>query len=659
MSNSHTQRLDIQALRGFAVLVVVLYHAKIGNVLGGYLGVDIFFVISGYLITRVVATGIERGDFSLREFYFRRAKRLLPAALVILACSTALAPWFLNQLELRDFATQLVGALTFTANFVLWQQTGYFEGAGDLKPLLHIWSLAIEEQYYFLLPTFLLCTRPSRWLSWTIVLFVASFVLCLVGGVVKPIATFYLLPTRAWELLIGSVGALSVLHARKEQAYGVATVCRVLFIPALACLVVLVFFPFGGFHPRENALLVCLATIIIILRNSETLNASFPVKLLAPIGDISYSLYLVHWPIIAFLKNAWVGADAEIPLQLRLLTVALSFVFAYVLYRTVEDPLRKTKTALSVPLVAKTVAGSLLLAAVVPIVIAMKPPPMDFKEARQTNYGLAATCEYDSRFVAKPQCMTAGKPTLMVWGDSYAMHLVPGLARSWTSGGMIQATKSACGPFLGMALKNIVKPDEGIYKNQVWAEKCIEFNQSVLDYLRDSPSIRIVVLSSPFAEYLAGDNVEHVLQENGQLLTSASEPADVVAGLHRTARAIRALGRKVIVVAPPPSSNFDVGACLEREISGAVAIGGKPGCLIDRAEYEAKRAPVLSFLKSASHRESLGVISFDPLLCGPVSCRTMIDGTMIYRDSGHLSVEGSKLIAERMQLARLIEQQAR
>jgi peptidoglycan/LPS O-acetylase OafA/YrhL len=196
MNNSHTQRLDIQALRGFAVLIVVLYHTKIGNVVGGYLGVDIFFVLSGYLITRLVATAIERGDFSLKEFYFRRAKRLLPSAFVTFACSAALAPWFLNQLELRDFAPQLVGALTFTANFVLWQQTGYFEGAGDLKPLLHIWSLAIEEQYYFLLPTFLLFARPSRWLAWTVGLFAASLTLCVVGGVVKPIATFYLLPTR-------------------------------------------------------------------------------------------------------------------------------------------------------------------------------------------------------------------------------------------------------------------------------------------------------------------------------------------------------------------------------------------------------------------------------------------------------------------------------
>ncbi|HMM72612.1 MAG TPA: acyltransferase [Rhodocyclaceae bacterium] len=160
-------RQDIQALRGLAVLLVVLHHAEFGLVDGGYLGVDVFFVVSGFLITGLITSRIESGRFSFSDFYFRRAKRLLPAAYVTFVACAALAPWLLGANELRDFWQQLIGSTTFTANFVLWQQAGYFQGAAALKPLLHVWSLAIEEQYYLILPLALTLMPRRRAIAFT------------------------------------------------------------------------------------------------------------------------------------------------------------------------------------------------------------------------------------------------------------------------------------------------------------------------------------------------------------------------------------------------------------------------------------------------------------------------------------------------------------
>lgn len=652
-------RIDIQALRGLAVLVVVLYHTKIAALQSGYLGVDIFFVISGFLITTLVAGGVLRGTFRLSDFYFRRAKRLLPAAYVTFIACAVCAPWFLNQQELRDFATQVMGAVTFTGNIVLWQQTGYFEGAGDLKPLLHVWSLALEEQYYFLLPAALLFTRPTRWMLGVVAVLVLSLTLCLVGGYIKPVATFYLLPTRAWELLLGSVGALWLLRGQTTPQSAISRWIRLLFVPALLCLLVLPFVAAVGNHPGLNAMLVCLATLVVILRNSSQLCAAWPTRWLAHIGDFSYSLYLVHWPVIAFMKNAWVGSTPDLPLALRMLALVLSFVLAYLLFRFVEYPVHKSQLKFSKRLLAKVMFTSATLMTVTPLAIQARPARMDFVQIRQTNYGLSERCDSGVPFAPKPACQSGDRPTLLVWGDSYAMHLVPGLLQEWKSGAVIQATRSSCGPFLGLAPRRLIHPGHGTVMNQQWAQRCIAFNDSVLDFIGTATSVNTVVLSSPFAAYVTPENHEHVLKIGQGYLAQPVSAAEAQRALERTVAAVRALGKKVVIFAPPPSSDFDIGGCLERQINGAFAFGGSKGCLIDHADYTNKRANVLDLLDKVTAGADVSVIRFDPQLCHDNVCETMLGGTLIYRDGGHLSITGSEWLAKRMQWGRLIEAHAR
>lgn len=237
-------RTDIQALRGLAVSLVLLYHADIAPFAAGFLGVDIFFVVSGFLITSMVRRAVEDGTFRFSEFYFRRAKRLLPAAYVTFLLTALAAPLILNAQELQDFTRQVFGAVTFSANVVLFLQAGYFAGAAELKPLLHVWSLAIEEQYYLLLPAFLVWLPRRWWLAGGVLLMLGSLALCLVLLPIKPVATFYLLPTRAWELGLGSLAALAPVWVARWAA-----MWRLAFWPALGGLILVPIFPTGLPHP--------------------------------------------------------------------------------------------------------------------------------------------------------------------------------------------------------------------------------------------------------------------------------------------------------------------------------------------------------------------------------------------------------------------------
>ncbi|MCY4746994.1 acyltransferase family protein [Pelomonas sp. UHG3] len=652
-------RLDIQALRGLAVLVVVLYHAKLGGVQSGYLGVDIFFVISGYLITAIVAAGIARGSFGLAAFYARRAKRLLPAAYATLALAVGCAPWFLNHQDLRDFSLQVVGAVSFTANIVLWQQTGYFESASDLKPLLHMWSLSLEEQYYLVLPAALLLLPRRAWLGGVLAALAASLALCVIGSVHDPAATFYLLPTRAWELLLGSLGALL---AREPDRSGrlmrlTSRAVRWLFYPGLALLLLLPLLPSFGPHPGPAAWLVCVATLVVLLRQHPGLPSWLPTRLLARLGDISYSLYLVHWPVIVFMRHAWVGRDADLPWPLRVAAVGVSLALSVVLYRCIEDPVRKSAWRFTPARAGMVLLVSLSLMALVPAWTWLRQPPANFAELRRPNLGLSAACDDEQLFQPRPRCMSAPQPRVLVWGDSFAMHLVPGLAGERRAGGVLQATRSTCGPFLGLAPTQPRGAGTGGGYDRQWAERCIAFNQSVLDVLARSDSLEVVVLSSALLQYV-NEGWRQVAVTVQGVTESAPSVEAAAAAMAQTARAVRAAGKKVVFFAPPPSADVDVGACLERQLSGRLRIGAETDCTIPVSDYQARRARVLA-LTAAIERAGVPVIRLADFLCDREACVTMLDGTLVYRDAGHLSYDGSRLLATRMDWQRLIAERAR
>ena len=645
-------RTDIQALRGLAVLLVILQHARADFIGAGYLGVDIFFVISGFLITGMLAKDIGSARFSFSGFYFRRAKRLLPAAYVTFLVTSMAGFFLLDASEWNDFTRQLAGAVTFTGNFVLLQQTGYFEGAAALKPLLHVWSLAVEEQYYLLLPAAMMLVPRRYWSPGNLLVLAGSFALCVVLSFMRPDAAFYLLPTRAWELGLGSLAALAGTGNE-----GIRRLVARLFLPALVVVVAIPIWPLAA--PNfVNIALVCVATMLVILRRHDALQDRPIPNALAGVGDASYSLYLVHWPIFAFINNIYAGDPSfgsPGPVVLGGATL-LALLLGYALYRYVELPVRRIEFRSPRRWMLAAIAASACLA-LVPLTIAARTsthgtrgPGIDYAWLRRDNVGFDEVCDGYQRLEYTQRCSNARHPATMVWGDSFAMHLVPGLAATMP-GGILQATKSACGPLLGLA---------EIYQEYTreFAERCITFNDSVIEHLAAHPEIRTVVLSSPFYEYFdPARRMLHVVDGNATI--EKPDAAMALDALAATIDRVRSLGKRVVVVAPPPSTGFDYSHCLERKVRNRTLFGRFIDCNIPLSQYHASKREVFAFLQQASARAGVEVVSFDPFLCDDKECRTEFDGTFLYRDEGHLSNDGSVVLAKAMRLDVLIAQAAK
>lgn len=606
MSATDTQyRPDIDGLRAVAVLSVVLYHAGVPFLPGGFVGVDIFFVISGYLITRIIAREIAENRFSLLTFYERRTRRIFPALFAMLAVTVIAASLITLPGEFEDFGNSLAAAALFVSNIFFWQTADYFSGPAHLKPLLHTWSLAVEEQFYIVLPLLLLAL--TRWarrhlVSLLIAATAVSFALSVWAVDAKPNAAFYLLPARFWELMAGALlalGAVPPITSQKTANFAAAAGLA-LIVFAVLC------FSSATPFPGVAALLPVLGAALIIHAGTAT-QATITARLLSVppvvfVGLVSYSFYLWHWPVLTFAR---IASGEMLSAMEAALLVALSFVLAVLSWRYIETPFRERRLAAARAPLFRSAATAMAAALAIGIFANVSHgwPQRHDGYAPPTIAGLdrmnLATCflKEDQSVAAWPgadACSQGNQkgPKVFVWGDSFAAHLIPGLSdelgeRIQT----VQLTAAGCPPILGMSVAS--RPH------------CRAINARALDEITQlKPDL--VIVSARWELYMP------------RKVTAA----DVRATLDR----IVATGVPVIAVGASPTFDF-----------------AHPYDVVYRnGRSEARANPVPSAI--AGDR-NVSVFDATPLFCIGQLCRLKDDSGFLFFDGGHYSVAGSRRVA--------------
>ena len=655
-------RSDIDGLRALAVLPVVIFHIEAGWLPGGYVGVDVFFVISGFLITSIIQGEIERDTFTLADFYERRIRRILPALLTVVAASFAVCLVLFTQRDLYNVAQSVVAAALFVSNVLFFLEAGYFDAASHTKPLLHTWSLAIEEQFYVVVPLVLmLLTRLSRRpVVWIGGLTAASFVLCVSTTHLVPDAAFYLIPWRAWELGLGSLLALGAVPCAGRRAAREAGV--VLGIALIAGAAIL--FDSSTPFPGMAALAPTLGAALVLHAGSggptlagRLLGSAGPVW----IGKLSYSLYLWHWPVVVFYIY-WVmdlpGPAAALGL------FALSLALAWLSWRFVERPFRRpvrvrgaATAGRRTPFVAAG-AGTGMLSLAAAAVLALDGAPARLPEDARSMAAYADDVgpRYRECFVEKVRggdwlspCVfgaaSGGPATVALWGDSHATSLLPALDRAGEQTGVKVAlyAHQGCPGLVGFQVH--------------WAGRdhdCGPFLDDTFRAIAEDPEIELVVLTKRAPVYAHGWVPYGLAERNnasleigprfGPPVEDGRRTRFFLEALEKTVAALRAAGKRVALVYPLPEPGVDVPTKLARRM----ASGERARDLtLSRARFDARTARLLAAYDRLVAEHGLIPIRLHERICDARECRLTLEGVPIFRDETHLTATVAAAFAPR------------
>jgi peptidoglycan/LPS O-acetylase OafA/YrhL len=626
-------RADIDGLRAIAVLAVVAGHA--GALSGGFVGVDVFFVISGYLITGILLGEMERGEYSLIRFYERRIRRLFPALFVMIAIVAAAAYLLFLPEDLVTFGQSAIATAFYVSNILFWSQANYFDVTADQKPLLHTWSLAVEEQFYVLFPLFMaMCfflggkRRGLLQIGVTFAL-LASFALSVWGVAHKPTAAFYWLPYRAWELMCGAV--LSVgLAPRALPAWGrqAAAALGLAGIVASATLLTRTT-PFPGLAAAP----ACVgAALLLYTGEHETwVRRLLSWRPLVFVGMISYSLYLWHWPALLFARyvvitplDAWQAAAA----------IAVAFVLAIASWRWLERPFRirpAPGTARRAYLgAAAAMAATAALGALIwhydDVPWRVSPAVQSLAQARLSADPMQMQCHlvFERRAEAPCQRGAAGaRPTVLLVGDSHADAIAQAFFETAAAHGVsgVQITDAGWAPVLGFQ-----KQDERAKS---------DYNIAMTTRtLAAHPEIRTIAL---VIDWDREAQQFHYVDGRGRDVGRAQAISDGLAALID-----KYPDRRFFLFAPTPQAPDFGGHPAARALLYHRAFAPAQS----RANFEAEQvAPVRAIIARLAALPNVTIEDPTPYLCDTSSCPGIADGQLLYRDGDHLSLTGARRLA--------------
>ncbi|OBZ93904.1 hypothetical protein ADU59_19630 [Pararhizobium polonicum] len=657
-------RREIDGLRSVAVIPVVLFHAGFQLFSGGFIGVDIFFVISGYLITSIIIAERDKDNFSLLKFYERRARRILPVLFFVLLCCLPFAWAWMLPGQMASFARSIIAVCLFGSNFLFWHESGgYFAAASEQQPLLHTWSLAVEEQYYMLFPLFMmLLWRFGRRILIAAVAAVAlaSLLLAQYGSVNFATANFYLPNTRAWELLAGSLCAFLLTGERRYKS-------NILSLAGLAVIVFSIFaYDDATPFPSLYALVPVLGAVLIILFASEgTVTAQLlSTRPMVGIGLVSYSLYLWHQPVFAFARIRSLTDPSMI--LMSLLAVAC-LGLAYLSWRFIETPFRKGSTAHLLPTPARILGSSAVVAALF-ISIGFYgasdnglqfrlPPDARAALAEQENRDpVMDTCLFDKGETSLPHpvrdCLTkhsTGSKTILI-GDSHAAALAGEALRSFDANNidLYVMAHSACVGFSGFYVSN-----------PKYKLRCNPFFTGIEDYIRTSGT-QTLIMANRWSLYVDGspfDNGEGGVEHLKPTYIDLFDRIDEEASQNDPARKARVLkqyvadiqkyldsGHNVVLVYPIPEAGWNVPEYVAKN-----AMSGITNLEFSTSyqRYQQRNQAVIAAFDTISHPNLFRVRPAD-FFCNSFvkdRCVNSLNAERVfYFDDNHLSDTGARLV---------------